>query len=35
MTRISRRPVRAAVMERVFQLFFEAVGKKSKKEEFL
>ena len=35
MTRISRRPVKEEVLERVFQLLFEAVGKKSKKEEFL
>ena len=35
MTRISRRPVKDNVMERIFQLFFEAVGKKSKKEDLL
>ncbi len=35
MTRISKRPVKDDVMERVFQLLFEAVGKKSNKDEFM
>ena len=35
MTRISRRPVKDHVIERIYELFFEAVGKKTKKQEFL
>src|SRR3989344_4680113 len=35
MTRISRRPVKDDVVERIFELFFQAIGKKSKKEDFL
>ena len=35
MTRISRRPVKNHVIDRIYELFFEAVGKKSKKQEFL
>lgn len=35
MTRISRRPVKDRIMQRILQLFFEAVGKKSKQEDFL
>lgn len=34
MTRISRRPVKSDVMERIFELFFQAIGKKSKKDDF-
>lgn len=35
MTRISRRPVKDRIMQRILQLFFEAVGKKSQQDDFL